>query len=56
METYKKAASDFRKTMHIDECIFQECRMIARAYRKADVTSNEVEGKSNEYDKRENML
>ena len=45
IETLKKAAADYRKKMHIDENIFTECRMIARVYRTADVTSENVQGR-----------
>ncbi|CAF4396090.1 unnamed protein product [Didymodactylos carnosus] len=42
IETLKKAAYDYRKKMHVDEDIFKECRIIARAYLAADVTSTNV--------------
>jgi hypothetical protein len=45
IETIKKASADYRKTMQIDEDIFTECRMIARVYRTADVTSENVQGR-----------
>ncbi len=41
--------------MHIDEDIFKECRIIARAYRKEDVTSTHVKGKLIVYENK-NML
>ncbi|CAF1465351.1 unnamed protein product [Didymodactylos carnosus] len=44
IETLKKAAYDYRKKMHVDEDIFKECRIIARAYLAADVTSTSVKG------------
>ncbi|CAF0841297.1 unnamed protein product [Didymodactylos carnosus] len=46
IETLKKAAYDYRKKMHVDEDIFKECRIIARAYLAADVTSTNVKDKS----------
>ena len=47
IETIKKASSDFRKKMQINEDIYQECRMVARAYRKGDVESEHVQGNLN---------
>ncbi|CAF1512369.1 unnamed protein product, partial [Didymodactylos carnosus] len=44
IETLKKAAYDYRKKMHVDEDIFKECRIIARAYLAADVTSTNLKG------------
>ncbi|CAF3432704.1 unnamed protein product [Rotaria socialis] len=44
IETLKKAASDYRQKMHIDEEVFRECRIIGRAYRKADTTSEYIQG------------
>ena len=46
IETLKKAGSDYRQKMHIDEDVFKECRIIAHAYRTADVTSDKVKGNS----------
>ena len=51
IETHKKAASDYRKKMQLDENIYMKCRMGERIYRKDDVTSEHVEGRANEYDK-----
>ena len=45
IEAVKKAASDYRKKRQVDENIFTACRIVASAYRKADVTSTTVEGK-----------
>ena len=45
IEVTKKAAADFRKKHQIDENIFTACRIVASAYRKADVNSTTVEGK-----------
>ncbi|CAF3159980.1 unnamed protein product [Rotaria socialis] len=44
IEVLKKAASDYREKMHIDENIFQECRMIRRAYLKDDTSSTYTKG------------
>ena len=41
-ETLKKAASDYRKKMYLDEDIFKECRILKHAYCKEDVSSNDV--------------
>jgi len=49
IETFKKSAVDYRKIMHVDEDIFKECRIIARAYRKEDEDSEKVPGKSTVY-------
>ena len=46
IETHKKAAADYRKKMKLDENMFTECRIIGFAYRSADLTSKEVQGKS----------
>jgi len=56
IETHKKAAADYRKKMHIDENIFEECRMIARFYRKEDADSKHVQGKSPMYEKKKHVI
>jgi hypothetical protein len=45
IEVVKKTAADYRKKYQLDENIFTACRIVASAYRKADVTSTTVEGK-----------
>jgi hypothetical protein len=51
IEVYKKAGADYRKKYQVDENIFTACRIVASAYRKADVTSTTIEGKRMVYKK-----
>jgi len=46
IETIKKAAADYRKKMQLDEEMFKECRIYARAFRMSDTTSTKLRGKS----------
>jgi hypothetical protein len=46
IEALKKAAADYRKKMHLDEDMFKECRIYARAFRVSDTTSTKLQGKS----------
>jgi hypothetical protein len=45
IEVLKKTSADYRKLYQLDENIYTACRIIASAYRTADVTSKSVEGK-----------
>ena len=45
IETIKKTSADYRTKYQVDENIFTACRIVASAYRKADITSTTVEGK-----------
>lgn len=49
IEAIKKTASDHRNRYRLDEDIFRDCRVLAYGLRKADVESNDIEGKLIKY-------